>query len=97
MLAICRAVVGGRARVCDVTQAEVDELAESRSVSDPYWDDRLIRFAARQRVGGLIEIERDCGCSPRDVLDLCQSLLDSSCDGELDELDGTHYHRHRRA
>ncbi|HEY0636505.1 MAG TPA: hypothetical protein VGD67_02555 [Pseudonocardiaceae bacterium] len=91
MLAICRAVVGGRARVCDVTPAEVDELAEFRSVSDPEWEDRLIRFAARQRVGGLIEIERDCGCDPRDVLDLCESLLDGR---DLDEVDDTRYHRH---
>jgi hypothetical protein len=48
-------------------------------------------------VGGLIEIERDCGCNPRNVLDLCESLLDSFCDDDLDEIDDTHYHRHIRS
>ncbi len=92
MLAICRAIVGGRARVRDVTPAEVERLAWARSVENPYWREGLpIRFAARQRVGGLIEIERDCGSSPRDVLDLCESLQDRSQHGELDD---THYHRH---
>jgi len=95
MLAICRAIVGRRISVSDVTPAEVDELAESRSVANPYWrEDLPLRFEAQQRVGGLIEIERDCGCSPRTVLGLCESLLDSFYDGELDELDDTHYHRH---
>lgn len=92
MLAICRAIVGGQAHVCDVTPAEVDELAESRLAEDPYWrEDLLLRFWACQRAGGVIEVERDCGCDPRDVLDLCESLLDGR---DLDELDDTHYHRH---
>jgi len=91
MLAICRVIVAGRASVCDVTPAEVDELAGSRSVGDPYWDGHTIRFAARQRLGGRIEVERECGCSPRDVVDLCESLLDELF---LHELDDTHYYRH---
>lgn len=95
MLAICRAIVGGSASVCDVTPTEVDELAASRLVANPYWrEDLLLRFWARQRVGGIIEVERDCGSSWRTVVDLCESLLDSSYDDELDELDDTHYHRH---
>ena len=92
MLAMCRAILAGQASVCDVTPAEVDDLAESRSVVNPYWrENLLIRFTAGQRVGGVIEIERDCGCNPRDVVDLCESLLDEP---HLDELDDTHYHRH---
>ena len=95
MLAICRAIVAGRASVCDVTPAEVDELAAAKLVANPYWrEDLLLRFSARQRVGGVIEVERDCGCSWRSVVDLCESLLDSFYDDELGELDGTHYHRH---
>ncbi len=95
MLAICRAVIGGQAAVSDVTPTEVDELAKAKSVKNPYWrESLLIRFAAQQRPGGLIEIDRACGCTQENVLELCQSLLDSAHHRELDEYDDTHYHRH---
>lgn len=92
MLAMCRAIVARRASVRDVTPGEVDELSTSRSAANEYWrEDLLLRFSARQRMGGAIEVVRDCGTDPCDVVDLCESLLDGR---DLNEIDDTHYHRH---
>lgn len=89
VLAICRAVVARRPSVRDVTPMAVD-LVSSAGVGDPGWDDRTIRFSARQVVGGVIEVERHVGCERKDVLDLCDALLDEP---DLSELDDTNHYR----
>lgn len=93
VLALCRAIVGQRSLVHDVTPPAVDEEAEAADEDDPEWDERPIRFTVCQRGGGVIEVERECGCEPWDVLDLCDALLDEAY---LDDLDDTDYYRRVR-
>jgi hypothetical protein len=89
VVAICHAIVAHRPSVHDVTPVAVD-AANAAGASDSGWDDRTLRFTARQVVGGVIQVERHVGCERKDVLDLCDAILDEP---DLSELDDTNHRR----